>query len=291
MNAVAECVPCLAKQALQVVRASTSNPELQAMVMQAVCQAMGTMTMRQSASHYSMPAYAITAEMTGVADPYAQLKRESNATAIRLLPRLRKLVETAEDPLAMASRIAISGNIIDAGVTYGFDIEHELAGVVSAPFGVNDLALFNQLATPGKRLLYLCDNAGEIVFDRLLIEHLLHAGLQVTAVVKAKPIINDAMMEDAQTAGLMDICPVIDSGCGVIGINWDVNPPELRDLFNASDLVIAKGHGHFETLDEETHPGLFCLLKVKCPIVANRLSACVGDLIFSHIPTLNKGER
>jgi uncharacterized protein with ATP-grasp and redox domains len=132
-------------------------------------------------------------------------------------------------------------------------------------------------------VLYLGDNAGEIVFDRVLVEHLLEAGAQVTFVVKARPVINDATLADARATGIAKLVPVITTGSNAIGVGWDRTRREFREAVKAADLIIGKGHGNFETCCDR--PGNFYfLLKAKCPVVAAELGVQTGDTVFKHAP-------
>jgi len=286
MKTTLECIPCLVRQALQTARMSTKDVDVQTEIVRSCSRYAGTADMSVSPAHFSMDVYRTIAEMSGNPDAFAELKAESNRLALKMLPKIRSMVEASPDRLSAAAHAAVAGNVIDAGVNHGFDIERDLAEVMSLPFGWNDLEQFRSRMKPGASVLYLLDNAGEIVFDRLLIEELFAAGLKVTAVVKSGPILNDVLMADAEAAGLTDVCEVIESGAAVVGVDWRKNPSAFRRRFDAADLVIAKGHGHFETLDTESHPGLFCLLKSKCMLVSEMTGVNLGDLLFIRIATM-----
>jgi uncharacterized protein with ATP-grasp and redox domains len=134
---------------------------------------------------------------------------------------------------------------------------------------------------PGRRLLMLGDNSGEIVFDRLLIEELLRANIDVTYCVKSRPIINDATMEDARTAGIDTLVPVIETGSGDIGINFEHVSNEFRQAFESADLILAKGHGNFETC-HDLPDNIYFLLKTKCNVVAQELGVEKGAIVFKN---------
>ena len=143
---------------------------------------------------------------------------------------------------------------------------------------MDDYPAFRAALKDCRKLLYVCDNSGEIAFDRLLIER-LRERCQVTASVKSEPIINDATMQDAEEVGLPALVRVIETGSGDIGVNWERASREFVQAFRAADIVLAKGQGNFETLDET--PGeIFFLLKAKCPEVAAELAVKEGALIF-----------
>ncbi len=286
MLATLDCLPCLARQALSGAQASAPDLVLQKQIVQHALTLLSQADLTQHPVVYSMQVYDAIADLSQHPDPYAQMKRDSNALALKLLPRIRQLIQESTDPLGAAAHAAIAGNVIDAGVNTGFDIQRDLEHILSIPFGLNHLPILRERLRPGVKILYLCDNAGEIILDRLLIEQLLTFGTHITAAVKSSPILNDATLEDAQAAGLPGLCDVIESGSGVVGIDWTKASPELRGHYEAADIVIAKGHGHYESMDTEQHPGLFCLLKAKCNLVAQTLNIKLGDLALAHIPTL-----
>ncbi|MEI6219261.1 MAG: ARMT1-like domain-containing protein, partial [bacterium] len=134
---------------------------------------------------------------------------------------------------------------------------------------------------PGRHLLYLGDNSGEIVFDTLLVEQILKTGTTVTYTVKSGPIINDATMDDAVVSGMTKLTKVIETGSDDIGVNWRRSSKQFKKAFSSSDVIIAKGHGNFETCDEL--PGnIYSLLKAKCNVVAAVLGVKLGDMVFHH---------
>ena len=223
--------------------------------------------------------YATVREMTGVADPFAQARRETNRRALALLPELRRRIAASPDPLHAAIKVALIGNVVDLGIGgHAFDLERDIAQGLDAVLAVDDYPAFRAALKDCRRLLYVCDNSGEIAFDRLLIED-LRARCQVTASVKSRPIINDATMQDAEEVGLPAVADVIETGSDDIGVNWERASREFIAAFRAADLVLAKGQGNFETLDET--PGeIFFLLKAKCPEVAAELGVSEGALVF-----------
>jgi uncharacterized protein with ATP-grasp and redox domains len=148
-------------------------------------------------------------------------------------------------------------------------------------FAISAINRFRKDIRPGTKLLYTADNAGEIVFDRLLVEQLLKAGADITMSVKSAPIINDATIADAREAGLTSMIKVIRTGSNDVGINWRKVSKEFRTAFARADVILAKGHGNFETCDDR--PGnIYFLLKAKCVAVADRLGVKLGDLVFKH---------
>jgi hypothetical protein len=219
--------------------------------------------------------------MTGVDDPYRQAKDRLNQLALELIPPFRARVKADSDSLKMAVRLAIAGNIMDMGVIGNLteaEVRQTMDQALHAPF-FGEMDKFRQAIDEAQSILYLADNAGEIAFDRLLIEQLLPK--QITLVVRGAPIINDVTLIDAQTVGLDKMVEVIDNGSDAPGTILSDCSPEFRRRFAEADLIIAKGQGNFETLSGESG-NLFFLFKVKCPMVADLLKQPVGMQMLAH---------
>ena len=279
MKARVGWIPCFVKQGLSAVRLSTPDPAAQQRVLDEVLRRIQSLSLDSSPALLSQIVYAAVREMTGVADPFAQARRETNRLALALLPDLERRIAASPDPLHTAIKVALIGNVVDLGIGgHAFDLERDIAQGLEAGLTVDDYPAFQAALKDCRRLLYVCDNSGEIAFDRLLIER-LRERCEVTASVKSQPIINDATMQDAQEVGLPAVARVIETGSGDIGVNWDRASEEFKEAFRAADIILAKGQGNFETLDET--PGeIFFLLKAKCPEVAAELGVSEGALIF-----------
>ncbi len=232
----------------------------------------------------SIRLYEMIARRAGTADPFAAFKREHTERALALYPRLREQVAAAADPLGLALRLAAAGNVIDFGVASRFDLEAEIERVVeAAAFGRWQQAEFFRALAAVDSLLYLGDNAGETVFDRLFIETLsARFDLKVTFVVRGGPIINDATAADARAAGLDGCAEIISSGCVAPGTVLELCTPAFRERFASAPLILSKGQGNFETLSDHPAP-IFFLLKAKCPVVAAHLDAALGELLLTRI--------
>ncbi len=280
MKAQPDCVVCLFQQALNTARVATPDPVIQERILRRVAEYAAAAPLDQSPARYSTPVYRIVSELAGQPDPYARHKKEANRLALDLLPSLREAVATAPDPLEAALRAAAAGNVIDMGIGQKFDLRKDLVEFMRRPFAVSALEAFRKELGPGRRLLLLGDNAGEIVFDVLLVEQILKTGAAVTYVVKSAPIINDALMADAVEVGMTEHAPVIETGSDAIGVDWDNVSAEFRRAVGKASVILGKGHGNFETCHDR--PGNFYfLLKAKCAIVAGEIGCRLGDLVFT----------
>jgi damage-control phosphatase, subfamily I len=214
-------------------------------------------------------------ELTGDPDPYLGAKRVFNNLVLALLPELRQMIRQAPDPLLLSARLAIAANVIDFGANSALTptkVLSALRGVLQARFH-EDWDAFTAALSRASRILYLADNAGEIVVDRLLVEAI--GPDRVTFVVRGGPVVNDATVEDARATGLDKLVEVIDNGSDAPGTLLDDCGPAFRERFEAADMIIAKGQGNFETLCDVDRP-LFFLFKVKCPVVAAHAGLPMG---------------
>ena len=217
--------------------------------------------------------YAYLEERTGIRDPFRREKEFSTELALRMLPDLKKLVGEGEGAFERALLLAIGGNIIDYGATPDFNIENaerQIRQVMDCRCDARAVADLQRRMDTAKRILYILDNCGEAVIDRLLIEPYAD---RITIAVRGKPILNDVTREDAAASGL-DFVPIVDTGYGAPGVSLRHSSPEFIRTLNAADLVIAKGQGNFESMaDEFTAAPAYYLLRTKCQVICQQLNA------------------
>jgi uncharacterized protein with ATP-grasp and redox domains len=276
-----DCVPCFVRQVLDSVRMITDDERLHEKVLREALRTASEMDVSQSPPAMAKKIHRFIREITGVDDPYLEVKNRFNAFALKLFPKLKQQVETSKDPIETAVRLAIAGNIIDFGVNSAVDpiqVERIIAESLTDPLDTESLEMFKHIVSQAKDILYLGDNAGEIVFDRLLIEQLPCE--KVTFIVKGGPVLNDAVIEDAQIAGLTDIVEVIDNGSDAPGTILSDCSDTFRRRFGEADLVIAKGQGNYETLSD-IDKNVFFLVRPKCNVLARHLGCKIGNLVLS----------
>jgi uncharacterized protein with ATP-grasp and redox domains len=277
-----ECAACILSRGAAEVKEATTNPALR---YRAMCDLLRLLVKEfrptAVAADLGTKRDRVIRRVTGSLDPYKRSKRISNEKALKLLPYARKIVEEGyaqEDRFKRACMIAIVGNLIE------FDIPGHKASFSSLKKGfreaskdlvVNDTNTAYELAKKAHSVLYLTDNAGEIVFDTLLVEQLKNMGIIVTVAVKGGPVINDATLEDAAASGMTKIADnVITTGTDAVGFAANEVSQEFSKVYESADLVIAKGMGYAETLTEHKlkKPHLL-LLRTKCEPVANYFAA------------------
>jgi hypothetical protein len=284
MKAYPACIPCLFKQAQNTLSATTDEIKLHEDVYRDLAESIKNISLNDTPAGVSYIVYETIRNKTRISDPFSRQKKSTNELAQRLVPSMKEMISKSNDPLKSAIHIAAAGNIIDLGITKPENIEDEIQDILAKPFAIDDYNDFKKELSGNKTLLYISDNAGEIVFDRLLADELLRHNLKIYFSVKSGPIINDATIEDAEFAGLQNVSHIITTGSDDIGVNWSRCSGEFRGIFDSSDIVISKGQGNFETVTER-RGNVYYLLKAKCECVAEELSVKLGDIVFKHRDT------
>ena len=280
MRIFLDCIPCFVRQALDSARLVTNDEQIHEKVVREVLRLAVDLDMNQSPPVIGQQIHRLIRKLIDNNDPYHELKQRFNRLAMRMCVELAGRVRASEDPLEAAFRLAIAGNIIDLGVKTSIaesDIEKIIRDCLTVDFDGRHIEKFRNAVSRAEKILYLTDNAGEIVFDRLLIEQLPVE--KVTVVVKGKPVINDATMEDAEFAGLTEKTEVIDNGSDGPGTILETCSQTFRDRFEDADLIIAKGQGNYETLSD-VDKNIFFVLKAKCPVIARDLGCEIGEMIL-----------
>lgn len=223
--------------------------------------------------------YEKVREITGQYDPYKEIKRNNISKSLDLYPMLKREVGNAEDSLLTAIRIAIAGNVIDFGPDREFNIEEEIETVLKKDFAIFDYDKFRHYLNKSDKILYIGDNAGEAVFDRVLIEEI---NKPLVYVVREVPVINDATISDALQAGIDRVARIESSGTPAPGTVIDTCSDEFMEIYREADLIISKGQGNYEGLSGEDRL-IFFMLKLKCFVIAEDIGVSEGDIVLKGI--------
>lgn len=276
-------MPCLVRQAVDAARMASDDPAVHEAVLRRVLRELSVFDLSASAPAMARRIHRTVRELSGEPDPYRAVKARTNELALELLSEVRERVAAAADPLEMAVRMAIAGNIIDFGLGRPIadtTLVETVERVVGAPLD-GDMEAFAREAEAAGSILFLADNAGEIVLDRLLIERL--GPQRVTVAVKGAPILNDALRADAEAAGLDALVEIVDTGSDAPGTILETCSGSFRERFAAADLVIAKGQGNYETLSDAPRPIWFVLM-AKCAVIADHMGCEPGTLVLLRRP-------
>jgi damage-control phosphatase, subfamily I len=276
MRTYLDCYPCFLRQALSAARFTDADESAQLQIVDATLELLREVPADANPPQIADKVHRVVRGVLDVEDPYRQAKESSTQAALSLYPWLSELVAQSTDPVETAIRVAIAGNIIDYGASDTLaDLRTTVLQVMNAPIEPYDLAALRTVLARAPWVLYLADNAGETVFDRVLIETLR---VPVTYVVKGGPTLNDATRADAVAAGLESCAKVIDSGVDAPGTDPERSSHEFRHAFETAPVVLAKGQANYESLSDAGER-VFHLLRVKCAVIAQDLGVPVGSVV------------
>ena len=279
MKTELECLPCFYGQIDRTLKHAGVNGDRGRGIFRKAEKIIESDSLDEVPARTTTLIHRLLREETGL-DPYKRVKDEYNRIALDKLPALRSIATATRDRLEGGARAAIAGNVIDFGIYESIDLDRSIEEAFSLPLTSAELHSFSNAVRDARRILYLCDNAGEIVFDRVLLEALRDMGKNVVAAVKGSPVINDATREDACAAGLQESAAIIDNGSDGIGTLLESCSKEFLDVYQSADLIISKGQANYETLVRTNDVRLYFLFKVKCPVVAGFLKRENGDIML-----------
>jgi hypothetical protein len=282
-----DCIPCFLHQSLEAARMATSDEKKHEEVMKRVMKHLQTIDFTHSPPEISQHVHHIIRSVTNNDDPYKKVKQEANQHARDQYPLLKDMIEKSDDPLLMAAKLAIIGNVVDFGTMNRMNVTDMIENIAHKPFDDSGYEQFKNRVKNAKTIVYLADNTGEVFFDRLLIEQLYSNHRIITYVVKQYPIINDATIDDALFAGIDEYADIIagdkEAAYSAPGLVVSNMSAELQQLLSDADLVISKGQGNYESLSEIDRE-IFFLLMVKCPLVAHNINIDVGTMVLKVKP-------
>ncbi|MCF6201720.1 MAG: ARMT1-like domain-containing protein, partial [Hydrogenimonas sp.] len=178
-------------------------------------------------------------------------------------------------------KASVAGNVIDLASTHTFDLDDEVAKVFDTPFAIDDSKELESSLEDASTLLVIGDNAGEHLFDKLMMEQIvdLYPRVEIFYAVRGRPIINDITLKEAKEAGIDEVATIVDSGVDTPGFDPERISAEARKVYESADMVISKGMGNYESLNDLATKEIFYLMKVKCSVVASSLGSRIGDII------------
>lgn len=281
MKTYLDCIPCVLRQALEASRLSTDDEKVQREVLDKVMLFLIEADQNLTPPHIARHIFKIIRDTANCEDPYCEIKIKYNNIALKMYSNLKKTIKESSDEILTAVRMAIAGNIIDFGVGNKFDLDATLKEALIKEFAIYNYDLFLDSLKSAKTLLYLGDNAGEIVFDKILIETIKKTHeLKVYYAVKSIPVINDATMKDANDVKMKEVAEVIPNGSDAPGTILSLCSDDFLRIYNDAQMIVSKGQGNYETLSEEHKKNIFFLLKVKCSLIAAHLGVKVGDIVL-----------
>jgi len=271
MKVYPECGPCMLRQAGEAINLATDDEKLKIETVNEVFKYLASnFKPGASSNKIGTNMHRIIKKKTKCYDPYIKQKERGNQIAINLFSKVEKILKE-DDSLENYVKIAIIGNILDfGGLGLNIDFEKMINESLNKGLAINHIDDFKKTLENAKSLLYLVDNTGEIVFDKLLIEKLKEYDLDITVAIKEKPILNDACMEDAIAIGLDKLANLVSIGTDSVGLVYDDISPEFKEIFDSHNFIISKGLGNYEGLTELNleNKDVFYLFSAKCSAIA-----------------------
>lgn len=271
-----ECIVCRMRQALDLCKFVNADEAKRQEVLDTVMDFLVKRDIYEPSGEIGFMIHIEVKRILDLDDPYRVVKEESIRKALDIYPRLKELVSESENPLRRATEICIAGNVIDFAPSNSHDIEAAIDEVISSKKNHFDWTPFAKALDQASSILFLGDNAGETVFDRVLIEAI---GKPVKYAVKSEPVINDTILEDAIASGLGQVAELIENGSPMAGTVLPKCSDAFMDLYINAEMVISKGQANFETLVDEKRQ-IFFLFKVKCDLLSRKHNIPLNEYVL-----------
>ena len=255
MKIFLDCLPCILRQVLEASRLVTDKSDLQAIIIEESIKILSDYKEYRCSPEIVTSMHKVVKELTGENHPYHSIKEHDICSAKELYPSLVQFLQQKQNSLYWALKIAATGNILDSAMNNNLDIKGCVEEELSKEFKICDISIFKEKLASAKKVLIIGDNAGETVFDKILLNTFLH--LDITYAVRNEPIINDATVQDAISSELDDYAQIISTGCNAPGAILDQCNEEFLEVFNQADIVISKGQGNYEALSNLTERCFF----------------------------------
>lgn len=277
MDVKFDCALCSINGVLNLFRKELIEEKYQEPIFKAIMEYYSHVDYSLTSTDINREVKNIICRISGLKDPFKPLKEKVNAKALEFYNKFAPEIKINND-FDKAMRLAIAGNIIDFGPGHDFNIESKINEVLNADFPINDSKELYESIKNAKSILYIGDNTGEIVFDKLFLEIINHDN--VTYVVRKSPILNDSTRDDAEWIGIDKLANVITTGDDAPGVILGHVSDEFMKYFNSADLIISKGQGNFEGLLNVKDKNLFFLFTVKCKLISQILGIPIGKSVI-----------
>jgi uncharacterized protein with ATP-grasp and redox domains len=298
MKLSAECIPCLLRRAVYEVelcapgRAMEALRECSSVIAEKASE-------RISSAEFASAIHQCAYAAIGKDDPYSDLKKRSNEVALSLLPVADRFVERSKNQLTAAMRVSIIGNLLDFGIVGSIGspeaLKKTFKELMTEPLGSDDSEEIEGVVRGSKEIVFLADNCGEIVFDKILLREIKrHGGGRIVLVIKGKPILTDVTKKDMRGLGIERLVDeVIETEDVAVGINlWEKGKnSEIARKLKKADLIISKGMANFEALSEHDWSAIAYLLRVKCSTVARAIDAPIDTNVIKLVRGGKKEKR
>ncbi len=281
MHITLDCIPCIVNSFVRLVNNGLLPEEKKEPAMRSVLTFLAKADYRKSPPALGREMHRVIRSALNNPDPYKDIKEKYNKMMLDRWSKFRDMVDNSEDPFDTALRLAMAGNVIDFGSRNQLNIMDTIDRVIHADPAIDDSRSLRRDLERAQSVLYVGDNCGEIVLDKLFIETIGHPNMAFA--VRDTPVLNDATLEDALMVGLDKHAGLITTGDDAPGAVWETTSQSFKDKLKSADVVLAKGQGNLEGLIEIEAP-IYYILVVKCPLIGSRLGVRTGDFVVGLSP-------
>ncbi|MDD3325078.1 MAG: ARMT1-like domain-containing protein [Sulfurospirillaceae bacterium] len=276
-----DCIACIENQAQRVCDNLRVDEIAQNDIKNIAKKHIENFDLELTPPHNATALYQDIAKYLGVEDLYAKEKSDASLRAKEFIPFCESIIANSSNKLLSATKTAVAGNVIDLAAVMMYDLQEELEKIYHMDFAIDDFKELEDRLGSSKTLVYLADNAGEEIFDKIYIQvlHQLFPKMDVFYFVRGKPIINDLTCKDALSSKMDEVATIVNSGVPTPGLALELMSQEASDIFYKADCIISKGMGNYECLGEDNPFPIFFLLKIKCQVVANTIGGQLGDIV------------
>jgi len=281
LNLTPTCVTCIFSQSLRVCETLQIDSETTKKVLDSVAGMIPEWSFDETPPQVAARVYPEIAKLLQTDDIYYDFKHEATERAKAFIPFVEEMIDKHNDKFYASLKAAVAGNVIDLAAQQQFDLEEEVVKVFDSPFEIDDSEELRKILQNSKNLLVVGDNAGEHLFDKVMMKCLKEnfEDLNIFYAVRGKPIINDITIKDALEAKIDEVAEIVDSGVDTPGLDLSRASDKMLSVYKQADVVLAKGMGNYESLNGISTQPTFFLLKVKCSVVAESLGRNVGEII------------
>ncbi len=278
MIAYSDCIPCLINQGLNAVRKLRLDKDIEKQIALEIAKYISSFdSIDKSPAYYAYYIQSIVKRYTNCEDPFYEVKKLSNKVALEATKNIQSL--SLEDALFLSG----AGNAIDFAIMNPQDVSELIKQIFEMEKGKFEIDKLKEKLETSHTILIVGDNAGEIVFDKLLAKSMREQQKKVFYAVKGYPILNDVLMDDAKEVGMDEYCQVISNGSGKVGTDLNDCSKEFLDVFYGVDVVISKGQANYETLSGADRD-VFFLLTVKCFPIQSEINSQKGKVCLIYKP-------
>jgi uncharacterized protein with ATP-grasp and redox domains len=281
MNLELDCIPCIVNSFIKLLKLEELPHRIQEETMRKFLRLIAEADYHKSPPILGREMHRMIREQLNNDDPYEDIKKKNNKMMLDMYTEFEEMIERSSNPFDTAMRLAIAGNVIDFGPQNQFDIMDSIERIAHSPLAIDDSKFLEKDLKKASSLLYIGDNCGEIILDKLFLETINFQNTYFA--VRSGPVINDATIEDAVMVGIDKIAKVISTGDDAPGVALDSCSDEFKEIFQKSDVIISKGQGNLEGLID-VDQNIYFLLVTKCDLVGNLVGTAKGDFVVKRSP-------